>query len=484
MSFSELGLVEPIVRAVTAAGYSIPTPIQAQAIPVVIAGRDLLGVAQTGTGKTAAFSLPIIQRLVQNGNPAKGAGRKIRVLVLSPTRELAAQIGQSIATYSGHTALRHTVVFGGVSQFHQVQALKNGVDILVATPGRLMDLQAQGHINLSNLQILVLDEADRMLDMGFLPTVKKICAGLPRERQTLFFSATMPPEVRDLSRSILRDPVSVEIAPVAATAALIEQSVYLVEKQHKTSLLRHLLKQDGMARALVFTRTKHGADKLARLLHEPGFVAEAIHGNRSQSQRERALSNFKRGRTTVLVATDLAARGLDVDGITHVFNFDLPREPDNYVHRIGRTGRAGANGIAISFCARDERSQLRDIERLLRRSLQVRTDLPQHVLDLLKTGGDQVEQTSTPKPATSSYARRPVANHSTSDRRSSIPVPSYSDTPRTPNRARRFGKPVQHRDARPIPATNANHSAEAGTGTGVPPRDRSVRRAPRPRGRY
>jgi ATP-dependent RNA helicase RhlE len=310
---------------------------------------------------------------VHHGNPPKGGGRRIRVLVLSPTRELAAQIGQSFSTYAQHTALRNTVIFGGVSQYHQVQALRYGIDILVATPGRLMDLRSQGHIDLNQLQILVLDEADRMLDMGFLPTVKKIVAKLPRERQTLFFSATMPPEIRELSRSILRDPASVEVVPVATTAERIEQSVYHVEKPEKFRLLRHLLKQNSVTRALVFTRTKHGADKLARQLHEPGFVAEAIHGNRSQSQRERALANFKRGRTTVLVATDIAARGIDIDDISHVFNFDLPREPDNYVHRIGRTGRAGASGIAISFCSRDERSQLKSIERLIRRSIEVRS---------------------------------------------------------------------------------------------------------------
>ena len=410
------------MRAVTAAGYTIPTPIQAQSIPIVITGRDLLGVAQTGTGKTAAFALPIIHRLLQerpapvaateatsrtvseqpvhdrsdrrphfqreesrqfadrNPRPAANA-RKIRVLVLSPTRELACQIGDSFAKYSAGTPLRHTTVFGGVSQFHQVKALRHGVDILVATPGRLMDLREQGFIDLSHVQIFVLDEADRMLDMGFLPVVRRIAEMLPIVRQTLFFSATMPSEVRSLADTILNNPASVEVAQVATTADNIDQSVYFVEKTEKIRLLRHILKLPEVTRTLVFIKTKHAADRIADQLDASGFRVEAIHGNRSQSQRQRALDSFKCGRSTVLVATDLAARGIDVDGITHVINFDLPMEIDNYVHRIGRTARAGASGIAITFCSGEERGRLRAIERLIRQRLEVRSDLPKYVAD-------------------------------------------------------------------------------------------------------
>jgi ATP-dependent RNA helicase RhlE len=477
-----MGLVEPIVRAVSAAGYTTPTPIQAQAIPVVISGCDLLGVAQTGTGKTAAFALPIIQRLVQHGNPAKGSGRRIRVLVLSPTRELAAQIGQSFSTYGQHTALRNTVIFGGVNQYHQVRALQYGVDILVATPGRLMDLKSQGYIDLNHLQILVLDEADRMLDMGFLPTVKKIVASLPRERQTLFFSATMPPEIRELSRSILRDPASVEVAPVATTAERINQSVYHVEKPEKIRLLRHLLKHQTVTRALVFTRTKHGADKLARQLHQPGFVAEAIHGNRSQSQRERALANFKRGRTSVLVATDIAARGLDVDGISHVFNYDLPREPDNYVHRIGRTARAGASGNAISFCSRDERSQLKSIERLIRQTIEVRSDGPTPAPLSPAIDRDEAlnERTSAPiVERSASESERVPPRPATSFHRDNATAPRDLSKSKRFRHRKRFAKSFEPMVPRP---ESAGSSGRSGHSHGRP-QERSGRRSYRPRGR-
>jgi len=366
-----------------------------RAIPLVISGGDLLGVAQTGTGKTAAFALPILHRLLQpvawtpssersaghvgnvpHARPRSTDRRKIRVLVLSPTRELAVQIGESFATYGHGTGLRQVVVFGGVSQYHQVKALRAGVDILVATPGRLIDLREQGFIDLSHVEVLVLDEADRMLDMGFLPTVRRIVAGVPTQRQTLFFSATMPNEVRELADSMLRNPQRVEITPVATTAERVEQSVCFVEKPHKVRLLRHLLRQEGVTRSLIFTKTKHGADKVVRMLEDSNFDVEAIHANRSQSQRQRALDNFKSGRTSILVATDIAARGIDVDGISHVFNYDLPMEIDNYVHRIGRTARAGASGIAISFCSPDERGRLTAIERLIRQRLEVCNDLP------------------------------------------------------------------------------------------------------------
>jgi ATP-dependent RNA helicase RhlE len=397
LSFSQLGLAEPLVRAVSAAGYSIPTPIQVQAIPVVITGRDLLGVAQTGTGKTAAFALPILHRLLELAQPIPPAPpsegrektrprresrdrRKIRVLVLAPTRELAVQIDQSFATYGRGSGLRHAVVFGGVSQFHQVNALQSGIDILIATPGRLMDLREQGYVNLSHVQVLVLDEADRMLDMGFMPVVREVVGLLPSERQTLLFSATMPREIRDLADTILRDPANIEIASVTATADNIEQSVYLIEKPHKPHLLRHLLRRPEVTRALVFTKTKHTADRVARQLQDGNFAADAIHSNRTQAQRQKALANFKSGRAIVLVATDIAARGIDVDSISHVINFDLPLEPENYVHRIGRTARAGASGIALSFCSPDERGRLKAIERLIRQRLPVCDELPQFMM--------------------------------------------------------------------------------------------------------
>jgi ATP-dependent RNA helicase RhlE len=371
MSFHELGLSEPLLRAVSAEGYTTPTPIQSQSIPHVIAGRDLLGCAQTGTGKTAAFALPLLHRLTAAGNPPKGRGRRIRTLILSPTRELAAQIGTSLACYGRHTALRYTVVYGGVSQQPQTKALHHGVDILVATPGRLVDLMNQGFVDLGSVEIFVLDEADRMLDMGFLPDLKRVIAKVPKNRQTLFFSATMPDEIRQLANQILRDPVEVRITPVKATTELIEQSVCFVAKQQKSKLLTDMLAAQAVSRAIVFTRTKHGADKVVRQLNRSGFRADAIHGNKSQNARQKALASFKSNRPPILVATDVASRGIDVDGISHVFNYDLPIEPETYVHRIGRTGRAGASGVAISFCDHDERKQLKAIERLLRRSLNV-----------------------------------------------------------------------------------------------------------------
>jgi ATP-dependent RNA helicase RhlE len=368
MSFSQLGLAQPILLAVASEGYTLPTPIQLQTIPHVVAGRDLLGCAQTGTGKTAAFALPVLHRL----STAKREGRRqIRVLVLSPTRELAAQIGESFRAYGRHTGLRHTVVYGGVGQQPQVRALQSGVEILVATPGRLCDLMNQGYIDLSTVEILVLDEADRMLDMGFLPDVRRAIAKLPAARQTLFFSATMPNEIERLANAILRDPVRVRIAPVKATADLISQSVYLVSKDEKPQLLQHYLTYEAITRAIVFTRTKHGAERVTRRLNRAGIQAEAMHGDKSQAARQRTLANFKSNRTHVLVATDVAARGIDVDNVSHVLNYDLPQEPETYLHRIGRTGRAGANGIAVSFCEHGERGQLRAIECLIRKQLEI-----------------------------------------------------------------------------------------------------------------
>jgi ATP-dependent RNA helicase RhlE len=374
MQFSDLKLIEPILRAVAAEGYDVPTPIQEQAIPHVLEGRDLLGCAQTGTGKTAAFALPILQRLAE-GAQSQAARRPIRVLVLTPTRELAAQIDESFATYGRHLRLRHTVIFGGVSQRPQEQALAAGPDILVATPGRLLDLCSQGKVSLRDLQIFVLDEADRMLDMGFIHDVRRIIALLPERRQTLFFSATMPPDIQELSARILVNPARVAVTPVASTAEKIRQSVCFVDGADKRALLERVLGDPAIKRALVFTRTKHGANRVAAQLARARIGAEAIHGNKSQNARERALASFKRGDTRVLVATDIAARGIDVEGISHVINFDLPEVPESYVHRIGRTARAGASGEALSFCNGEERPLLYAIERLIRMRIPVAADL-------------------------------------------------------------------------------------------------------------
>ncbi|HYO72931.1 MAG TPA: DEAD/DEAH box helicase [Archangium sp.] len=372
MTFEDLKLAEPLQRAVKAEGYTIPTPIQQQAIPHVLEGKDVLGCAQTGTGKTAAFTLPILQRLSEGRPPPPARGRPIRALVLSPTRELAAQIGDSIRAYGRFTGITSAVIFGGVGQNAQEQSLKQGVDILVATPGRLLDLMQQGFVSYKSLEVFVLDEADRMLDMGFIHDVKRIIAALPKKRQTLFFSATMPPEIQGLANSILTNPVRVEVAPVATTAETIDQRLYFVEKEQKRGLLVHLLQTDkAIQRVLVFTRTKHGANRVAKQLEAAGIGAEPIHGNKSQNARERALAAFKSGTCRVLVATDIAARGIDIDGITHVINFDLPNVPETYVHRIGRTGRAGAAGIALSFCDSEERAYLKDIERTIRRRVPV-----------------------------------------------------------------------------------------------------------------
>ena len=372
MFFSELKLIEPLLRAVEAEGYTTPTPIQEKAIPHLLTGRDLVGCARTGTGKTAAFALPLLQRLsAPQPHPGHGHVRPIRLLVLTPTRELAAQVADSFGTYGKHLHLKHLVIFGGVGQDPQVKALRAGVDILVATPGRLLDLMNQRLVKLDRVEAFVLDEADRMLDMGFINDVRKIIAVLPRERQTLLFSATMPEEIRTLANTILRDPLRVEVAPISSAAEKIDQSLHFVDKSSKRGLLVELLGDKSITRALVFTRTKHGANRVVEHLEGAGIYAEAIHGNKSQSARERALAGFKDGSVRVLVATDIAARGIDVDGISHVFNFDLPDVPEQYVHRIGRTARAGASGIAVSFCDGDERPLLADIERLIREKLRV-----------------------------------------------------------------------------------------------------------------
>ncbi|MGC4102064.1 DEAD/DEAH box helicase [Ferruginibacter sp.] len=372
MDFKELGLIEPILKALSQEGYSNPTPIQQQAIPLVLQQQDLLGCAQTGTGKTAAFAIPILQLLYQQKQHVPG----IKVLILTPTRELAIQINDSFAAYGRHTGISHTVIFGGVSQLHQTIALKKGVDVLIATPGRLLDLMSQGFINLRHLQIFVLDEADRMLDMGFINDVKKVIVRLPEKRQTLFFSATMPPEIQKLANVLLTNPAKVEVTPVSSTVDAIEQSLYYVAKQDKNKLLLHLLKDSSIANVLVFTRTKHGADKVVKILQKENITAAAIHGNKSQNARQNALNNFKNGNVRVLVATDIAARGIDIDDLGHVINFELPEVPETYVHRIGRTGRAGNTGIAFSFCDADEKAELKDIQKVIGKTIPVNSEHP------------------------------------------------------------------------------------------------------------
>lgn len=389
MKFSELGLIPDILRALDESGYESPTPIQRQAIPPALAGKDVLGCAQTGTGKTAAFSLPLLQRIdeVAEDDPC------LRALILTPTRELAAQIGESIATYGADLGLEHAVIFGGVNEKPQIRALKSGLDILVATPGRLLDLMNRGYVSLARLEIFVLDEADRMLDMGFIHDVRKIVAALPKKRQTLFFSATMPPEIRKLSEQLMRDPVHVSVTPVSSTADKIAQKVYYVEKPNKGKLLIDLLSRPEMGRTLVFSRTKHGANRIARQVDGAGIRCSAIHGNKSQGARTRALEDFRTGELSVLVATDIAARGIDIDDVTHVINFDLPNIPETYVHRIGRTARAGAEGVALSFCMQEERPYLTQIERLIKRKID-------------RVGAENGEET-TETTLSSSDARRP-----------------------------------------------------------------------------
>lgn len=370
MTFKELNIIEPILKALDEKKYSIPTPIQQQAIPVVLNNQDILGIAQTGTGKTAAFSIPIIQQLCQEKSKGNSK-REIKALILTPTRELAIQISECITDYAKYTNVRHTVIFGGVKQKAQTDQLYRGTDILVATPGRLLDLMNQGFIKLDSISHFVLDEADRMLDMGFIHDIKRILPKLPKVKQTLFFSATMPPAIASLSSSILRNPKRVEIAPVSSVVDTIEQYIYFVEKQEKKDLLVNLLKEDKKQSVLVFSRTKHGADKIARILCKAGIGSEAIHGNKSQNARQRALSNFKSNKIRVLIATDIAARGIDIDQLQLVINYDLPDVPETYVHRIGRTGRAGNTGTALSFCAQDERSMLKDIQKLTGKKLPV-----------------------------------------------------------------------------------------------------------------
>lgn len=404
--FSDLKLMPSLLRAVEELGYARPSPIQEKAIPPVLEGRDLIGCAQTGTGKTAAFALPILQRLTKqpirkpDGRSA-ASPRPIRALILTPTRELALQIHESFEAYGRHTHLRSAVVFGGVSQVPQVEALQKGVDILIATPGRLNDLIGQGHVHLKYLEIFVLDEADRMLDMGFVHDVKKVISQLPAHRQSLLFSATMPDEIARLADTLLTDPVHVAVAPVSSTVDAIEQSVYFVDRANKSKLLIHLLRDSAIRSALVFTRTKHGADRVVRDLGRAGIRALAIHGNKSQNARQNALNSFKNGTVRVLVATDIAARGIDIEELSHVINFDLPNIPETYVHRIGRTGRAGLSGTALSFCNIEEKAYLGDIEKLIRKRIPVVEEhpYPMQVLEIPPKPERQPRQNSRPQTA-------------------------------------------------------------------------------------
>lgn len=409
MSFKDLKIIEPILSALSAEGYENPTPIQSQAIPIVLTGQDLLGCAQTGTGKTAAFAIPILQLLTENRQNTISSKRSIKALILTPTRELAIQIKESFVAYGKNLPLKHLVVFGGVPQRSQTDALRAGTDILIATPGRLLDLVAQRFVDLKQVELFVLDEADRMLDMGFITDVRKLIALLPVKKQTLFFSATMPPDIQKLADNILNRPSKVEVTPVSSTVEKITQSVYYVEKNDKRSLLLYLLKNPEVKSALVFTRTKHGADKITKELSRNNIQAEAIHGNKSQGARQRALTNFKSGKTRILVATDIAARGIDVDELSHVINYELPNISETYVHRIGRTGRAGASGEAYSFCDSEELEYLRDIQKLIGKTIPVEENhpYPMSIKDLVKPA-----LYSNQKPII-----RPAANKASSNKR-------------------------------------------------------------------
>lgn len=369
MTFDNLEIIEPLLRALNHEGYSTPTPIQQQAIPVILNNHDVLGCAQTGTGKTAAFSIPILQNIYKAER--KGQRREVKALVLTPTRELAVQIDESFASYGRFTDLRHTVIYGGVGQRAQTDALRRGVDILVATPGRLQDLMNQGYVDLRRVEFFVLDEADRMLDMGFIHDIRKIVSKIPQKRQTLLFSATMPDEIAHLAESILRDPVRIEVTPAASTVDTIEQFLYYADREHKMPLLVDLLKDESKESVLIFSRTKHGADKIAKNLLREGIRSDAIHGNKSQTARQIALKKFKAKKIRVLIATDIASRGIDIDNLSHVINYDLPEDPESYVHRIGRTGRAGMTGVALSFCDTKERALLKSIQKLIGKKLNI-----------------------------------------------------------------------------------------------------------------
>ncbi|CAN5193275.1 DEAD/DEAH box helicase [soil metagenome] len=424
MLFEQLNLITPILTALKEENYTSPTPIQEKAIPIILAGRDLLGCAQTGTGKTAAFAIPVLQLMYNKPSPTNFK-KPIRTLVLTPTRELAIQISESFTAYGRHTGLKNVVVYGGVGQKPQTDALRAGVDILIATPGRLLDLMNQGHVHLNQIEFLILDEADRMLDMGFVHDVKKVLAKVPAKRQTLFFSATMPMEIVRLSQSILTNPEKVEVTPVSSTANTIRQELYFVDKGNKKLLLIHLLNDPTIITSLVFTRTKHGADRVTKDLIRAGVRAEAIHGDKSQTARQRALSNFKAKQTRVLVATDIAARGIDVDDLSHVINYEIPNIAETYVHRIGRTGRAGASGIAISFCDNEERAYVKDITKLIGKSIPIVEEHP------FKMG--------TPVPPRESHSRRPQSNGNGRNR-SGKPKAKSTHTAAAPQKKSWFGR--------------------------------------------
>lgn len=409
MTFKDLGIALPILKAIDEQGYTNPTPIQEQAIPILLNKKDLLGVAQTGTGKTAAFSIPIIHHLHTNQEQNQGK-RRVKALIVTPTRELAIQIGENFTAYSKHTGIRNTVIFGGVKQQRQVNALRPGVDALIATPGRLLDLMNQGIISLRDVQYVVLDEADQMLDMGFIHDIKKIIAKLPPKRQSLFFSATMPKDIVELSRKLLGNFERVTIKPKQATAERVEQGIYFVSKLNKPKLLIHLIQEKPTASVLVFSRTKHGANKVVKKLNQAGINSAAIHGNKSQTARQKALGAFKEGKLNVLVATDIAARGIDVEDLSLVINFDLPNVPETYVHRIGRTGRASASGIALSFCDKEERAYLRDIERLINQTI---PRMPEH--QFVDDGGSQTESEEERQPQKPRGSNKPKSRHGNSN---------------------------------------------------------------------
>ena len=409
--FEKLNLIEPIQRALKSEGYSNPTPIQEKAIPQLLEGRDLLGCAQTGTGKTAAFAIPILQGLSYEQRATQGR-RQIKALIVAPTRELAIQIGDSFKSYGRNLSLKTLVIYGGVTQHPQTKDLARGIDILVATPGRLLDLINQNFISLKNIKYFVLDEADLMLDMGMLKDVRKIITYLPKDRQTMFFSATMPTEIGDLANTILKNPIKVEITPVSSTVDLINQEVYFVDKGNKPNLLINLLKNKSIISALVFSRTKHGADKIVKSLEKEGIIAQAIHGNKSQNARQLALNNFKERKTRILVATDIAARGIDIEELSHVIQFDLPEVPETYVHRIGRTGRAGLGGIAISFCSHDEKPLLRDIQKLISKTI---PEVKNHPFPLVDTT-PEVKAKPNRKPSSS---KGTSSNNQNKDRKTS-----------------------------------------------------------------
>lgn len=412
MNFKTLGVIDPILKALQAQGYTHPTPIQEQSIPILLKGKDLLGCAQTGTGKTAAFAIPILQYLYLNRTHTKGK-RRIRALVVTPTRELAIQINESFTTYGEFTGIKNTVIFGGVKQGAQVEALNRGVDVLIATPGRLLDLIQQGYITLRDIEFSVLDEADRMLDMGFIHDIRKLIALLPVKRQSLFFSATMPPAIVSLSRKILGNPEKVSVKPEQTTAEKVEQAVYFVAKKSKPKLLLHLLEEKSYWSVLIFSRTKYGANKIVKILLKAGISADAIHSNKSQGARQRALTNFKSGKINVLVATDIAARGIDVEDLSLVINYDLPNIPETYVHRIGRTGRASASGIAISFCDGEERAYLKDIQKLINQRITVVEEHPFPDDGVVET---PVKQTQQQKPKSKPHPRNPIKRSGSNNR--------------------------------------------------------------------